>query len=159
MKLTYENLSKILKSENIEPKLQTQPDQLHCLINIGVTDLPFFIRIFPNETLLQIVAFYPLNFKDEQRDSVARLLHMINKDIDVPGFSMEENLKTVFYRLCIPTFDKTMSEAAFTAYIKTIVLAMKSFLSVIHAVATGKMSLERVQREIQKAQSKVNVKV
>lgn len=159
MKLNYTELAKTLQKENIETTIQQQPEQLHFLISIGVTEIPFFLRIFPDGKLLQVVGFYPMNFKEEHKESVARLLHMINKDIDLPGFSMEEQLKTIFYRLCIPCLDKTISELLFTSYIKTVVLAMKSFLNVIHAVGTGKMTLQQVQREIQKAQSKVNVKV
>jgi hypothetical protein len=42
---------------------------------------------------------------------------MLNKELDMPGFCLDETSMTVFYRLVLPTLNKELQEGSFEAFI------------------------------------------
>ena len=112
--------------------------------------IPPFIRLMEGGELVQLIGFLPCNFQGETLYEVARTLHMINREIDLPGFGMEEQAKTIFYRLMVPAPNGQIDEKLVLAYLKSIHLVITSFHQVIQAVASGEMSLMQVIEQLNK---------
>jgi len=145
--LKLDQLQKHLKKNQIESQFQKETDQLCILLKIAEREFPLFIRIFDNNELVQLLAFLPCNFKEETVQDTARLLHLLNKELDIPGFGMDENVAVVFYRCMIPAQNKEISEPIFDAFLNAVQVVCKSFAAVIAAVAYGAVSFEDVVKQ------------
>ena len=66
-----------------------------------------------------MLVFIPIQLKPDAIHDVSRLLHMLNKEMDLPGFGMDENAGVVFYRLMIPAMNKKIDGDLLLAYLKT----------------------------------------
>lgn len=80
---------------------------------------------------------------------------MLNRELDVPGFGMEEQSKTVFYRIMMPAMDNNIDEKLIGAYLDTIKLVMSTFSPAVEAVASGQMSLGAVLDKVREATKQV----
>jgi hypothetical protein len=69
---------------------------------------------------------------------------MLNKELDVPGFGMDEIAGVVFYRLMLPTPNKKIDEELLLAFLKTIEQVCKMFATPIEAVGYGHTTLDEI---------------
>jgi hypothetical protein len=141
------NLNKIqeyLKTKEINAEYQKETDQLYIVFKITEQEFPLFIRIFEGEELLQLLAFLPCNTKKGTINDTGRLLHLLNKELDTPGFGMDESSSVVFYRLMIPIYNKEVTPIFLDAYLNAVQVVCKTFASVIAAVAYGATTFEDV---------------
>ena len=76
---------------------------------------------------------------------------MVNKELDVPGFCLDEASGTVFYRLILPTFQKEINPTIFEAFLNTSQVVCKTFSPAIEAIGNGVMTLEEVIKKAQEA--------
>ena len=144
------NLNKIqahLRSQGIEAELQKETDQLCILLKIAEREYPLFIRIYEGGDLLQLLAFLPCNTKPETLSETARLLHLLNKEIDIPGFGMDEGAEVVFYRCMIPIKDKQIDENLLDSYVRASQTVCQSFAPVVAAVAYGAVTFDEVMKK------------
>ena len=133
-----------LLSQGIEAEIQKETNQLCILLKIADREYPLFIRIYEGEELLQLLSFLPCNTKTSTLADTARLLHLLNKEIDIPGFGMDESADVVFYRCMIPIKNKIIDESLFNSYLNASQVVCQSFSPVIAAVAYGAISYENV---------------
>lgn len=133
-----------LRSLGIESELQTETNQLCILFKIAERDFPLFIRVYEGGELLQLLGFIPCNTKKETVADTARLLHLLNKEIDLPGFGMDENSEVVFYRCMIPAKDKKIDGNILNSYINATQVVCQSFAAVIAGVAYGAATFDEV---------------
>lgn len=145
--LDLNKIGKYLVSQGIEATFQKETDQLYILFKIGDREFPLFLRIYEGGELLQLLAFLPCNTKSTTLADTARLLHLLNKEIDVPGFGMDEGPQVIFYRCMIPAKDKQLDEKILDSYISATHTACQSFAPVIAAVAYGALTFEEVLRK------------
>ena len=103
-----------------------------------------FVRLLPGETLVQVLVFFPCNLKPETASGTGRLLHLLNKDLDLPGFGMDEEAKVVFYRLMVPIKDKKLDKELLHAFLDTCQLVCKTFVNAIVGVAYGSITFEQI---------------
>lgn len=136
-----------LKSKGIPAEHQPETGQLAVLFKIGEREYPLFIRIYDGEELLQLLAFLPCNTKPETRSDTARLLHLLNKEIDIPGFGMDEDSESVFYRCMVPIKEKAIDEKLLDSYINAINVICQSFAPVIAATAYGAATFEEIMKK------------
>ena len=129
-----------------EYNAEDHPDQDQILVKVKVEnyDFPMFLRPIMEGELLQVLTFIPCKVEDGQFADLARLLHMLNKEMDMPGLGMDEASKTVFYRCMAPCFGNVILEKALFAYLNTSHNVVNSFAPVIAAVSAGKASFEEV---------------
>lgn len=136
-----------LRSQGIETELQKETNQLCILLKIAEREFPLFIRIYDGAELLQLLAFLPCNTKSATLADTARLLHLLNKEIDVPGFGMDEGPKVVFYRCMIPVKDKQIDEKILDSYMSATQVVCQSFAPVVAAVAYGAVTFDEVMKK------------
>jgi hypothetical protein len=142
-----------LKSQNIEAEHQAETDQLVVIFKIAEREFPLFVRIYQGGELLQLLSFIPCNTKPETLNDTARLLHLLNKEIDIPGFGMDENSFVVFYRCMVPAQDQQIPTAVFDAYFNAIQVVCKTFAAVIAAVSLGGVTFEEVLQKTKEQQA------
>lgn len=147
--LTLDKLQKYIKSKDIQVELQKETNQLCILLKISEREFPLFIRLFEGNELIQLIAFLPCNTKPATVSDTSRLLHLLNKEIDVPGFGLDENNAVVFYRCMIPVKDNQVDEVIFDAFLNAVQVACKAFAAVIAAVAYGAVTFEEVLKKSQ----------
>ncbi|MDF2550415.1 MAG: hypothetical protein K0S07_1482 [Chlamydiales bacterium] len=140
-----------LLQNGYQPQIQAETNQLYYVHQENGVEFPVFIRIMEGGELVQLIGFLPCNFQEETLYEVARTLHMINREIDLPGFGMEEQAKTIFYRLMVPAPNGQIDEKLTLAYLKSIHLVIISFQQVIKAVASGDMTLSQVIEQLNQA--------
>ncbi|EFB42351.1 hypothetical protein pah_c010o049 [Parachlamydia acanthamoebae str. Hall's coccus] len=149
VKLKLDRIIEYLFSKNYALKLQPEMDQAYLLLKIEGKEHPLFIRILDGENFLQLLVFFPEAIKKGCFNDMARLLHLINKEIDVPGFCMDEENGFVFYRLLIPAINQEIDEGLLETYIKSCELLSKTFSPAIENVANGDLDFETVFQRTQ----------
>lgn len=152
--LKLEDLLGYFQKNKIDAHLQQQTNQLYILYKIGEQEFPVFIRIFEGGELLQLLAFIPCNIVPGALNDTARLLHLLNKELDVPGFGMDENAMVLFYRCMIPAQNQKVDEALLQAYLNSIQVICKTFAAVVVAVATGAATYDEVLKKAQQTEKK-----
>lgn len=140
----YTSIQKHLKSNNIQAELQKENNQLCIVLEAGGRSYPLFIRIMEGGDLLQLLTFLPCNTKDDTVADTARLLHLLNKELELPGFGMEERHHLLFYRSLMPIKDNKIDKLIFNAYLNATQTIGQAFLPVIAAVAYGSLTFAEV---------------
>lgn len=142
--LDLEHIQKHLSSQSIHSKVEPETNQICMMLKIAEREFPLFIRVYEGGEILQLLSFLPCNIKPSALADSARLLHLLNKEIDLPGFGMDEDNKVVFYRSMIPAKDKKINKDIFNALLNATQVVCTSFAPVIAAVAFGTVSFEDV---------------
>lgn len=142
-----------MRKHNYEADIQEDTQQVYTILKIGGKEYPLFLRIFDDGHLLQMLAFIPSPLEKHIVSDMARLLHILNKELDVPGFGMDEMAGIVFYRLMLPTHKKKIEGELLIAFIKTIEQVCKMFAGPIEAVGYGQLTLEEILKKAQDMQS------
>lgn len=133
-----------MQSTGLKAEIQKETNQIVIVFKIDEREFPLFIRIFEGEELLQLLAFIPCNIKSKAMGDTARLLHLLNKELDIPGFGMDESSSVIFYRCMIPVLNKQVEESILNAFINSIQLVCKSFAPIIATVAYGATTFDEV---------------
>lgn len=170
---TPESLLQFMQKHKYESDIQADTQQVYTIFKINQKEFPLFLRVFDEGHLLQLLVFIPchleaneelmlgksqskipsLDSKSEQQKTViadlARLLHLLNKELDVPGFGMDEMAGVVFYRLMLPTPKKKIESDLLHAFIKTVEHVCQMFANPIEAVTSGQMTLDQILAKAQ----------
>ncbi len=147
MKVNEHNLLQSLKALNIDAKVQPETKQIYFIFEHEKAQFPLFIRELHDGELIQVLSFIPITVQKEHAIDLGRLLHMLNKELDMPGFCLDESSMTVFYRLMMPTLKKEFHPELLEALINTSQMVCKSFATVIEALASGAMSLDEILKK------------
>ncbi len=144
MKVTQKALMDAMNKLGYETKIHDDTQQVYTSYNYQESEYPLFIRPLSDGNLIQVITFIPCNIVDSALNDVSRFLHIVNKELDMPGFCCDEDTKTVFYRIVIPCVDQELSQDLFDAYINTSRNICQTFGTVIQALAIGVMTIEEV---------------
>ena len=140
---------KFLKAEQLEPQFQNETGQAYIIHKIHQQDFPVFFRIYEGEELLQILIFFPIQVRPERYNAVARMLHLLNKEIDLPGFGIDEAIGLVFHRVMLPVFDKKIDAPIFKTILNASPKICEQFFSSIVGTATSDLSFEEIIKKSQ----------
>jgi hypothetical protein len=155
--LTLENLKKSLAKHGYDFSSQQETNQLYTILNIDDQEFALFLRVYKEGDLLQIIAFIPSKITEESKSQVARLLHFYNKELDIPGFGMDEISGAIFFRTMVAAPNRKISEEELTKYLSAVQLACKTFYQSIEAIAIGAMTFDDILvkiKEVIEKQSK-----
>ncbi len=135
--LTLDSLFEHLTQSDFEIKRQPETNQIYILFKVQDQDYPVFIRVMDEGELLQLLAFMPISMETKTTNDLARLLHLFNKEIDIPGFGMDETAQVIFYRIILPAIEGKVSGEIVAGYITSIKMITETFFPVIAAVVSG----------------------
>jgi hypothetical protein len=147
--LTLDNLKQHLVNKKLEPQLQPDTDQVFIIFRIASREFPLFFRIYAGGDLLQMLAFIPCMLKPTAINDLARLLHMLNKELDIPGFGVDEVSGVIFYRIMLPASHHEIDPDVVDTLIQSIRNITETFAPVIAAVASGSATFEDVLKKVQ----------
>lgn len=143
-KLNLENIKKFLTGLDLSPELQEDTNQLVIVRTIDKYEFTTFFRVDNGEKykVLQIVSFFPGLYQPHTVSDAARLMHLINKDIDAPGLGMDETTGAMFYRTVIPSFDGMLNTTHLKNALETSRVACKEFWPPVAAIASGSITFQ-----------------
>lgn len=172
--MTPEAILTFMRKSKYEADIQADTQQVYTIFKINQREYPLFLRIFDDGHLLQVLVFIPSHLQANERFALgkekglsagseesastnqrvtvadlARLLHLLNKELDVPGFGMDEAAGVVFYRLMLPTPKKKIDSELLLAFLKTAEHVCKMFSTPIEAVSSGQMTLNQILAKAQ----------
>ncbi len=136
-----------IKSLGYVCHIQDQTGQI-C-VDLPVLDgtLPTFIRIYDTQDLFQIIVIYPMKITDGSLNTVSRLLHILNKEIDLPGFCLDETLNIVFYRMAFPALDGQIHKKLLDTMLVSVQNLSTQFIPPIAQAANGLIDLEELLKK------------
>jgi len=137
-----------LRSQGIDAELQAETNQLCIVFKIAEREYPLFIRIYEGGELLQLLAFLPCTIQTSTFSETARLLHSLNKELDLPGFGMDEVQEVVFYRIMVPVKEKKLDQNLLISYINAIQVVCQSFAPAIAAIAYGQLTFDEMMKRV-----------
>ena len=144
MNISLAALLKFLNDRHYEAKIQTETQQIYAVLKIGGSEFPLFLKVYPSNELLQLLVFMPVPTKKGVEADLARLLHFINKELDLPGFGMDEQNGVAFYRCMIPSPEKKVDPTLLESYLKAIDAVCDQVAPAVLAVATGLKSFNEI---------------
>jgi hypothetical protein len=132
-----------LRENNLQPELHKETGQVYVLFHMNQYEVPIFFLLRQREQLLQIVAYLPYLLPEKSLGETARLLHILNREIDMPGFGLDESEKLLFYRCVLPGIEGRMDKKLFDLYFGTARVACETFMQVIGMIVAGTMTLDQ----------------
>jgi hypothetical protein len=152
IEVNQQSLIEALKNLKLDPHIQQETNQIYCILKHERREFPLFIRLLHDGELIQILTFIPCSIKASQLNDLSRFLHIVNKELDVPGFCIDETSSTIFYRLILPTVKKEIARETFDALINTTQLVLNTFSPAIEAMSQGFMTLDDVLKKAKETQ-------
>ncbi|CUI16329.1 conserved hypothetical protein [Candidatus Protochlamydia naegleriophila] len=147
--MTPEALLAFMQKNKYEADIQSETQQVYTILKVSQKEYPLFLRVFDDGHLLQMLAFIPCQLERNVVPDMARLLHLLNKELDVPGFGMDETAGVVFYRLMLPTPNKKIDGELLLAFLKTVEHVCQMFATPIEAVGFGQTTLDEILEKAQ----------
>lgn len=146
---TPQGLLEYLTQKNYQAKIEEDTKQILVVLEVSGREFPLFFRSYEESDLLQLLVFLPTQIKSGAHNDLARLMHLMNKELDVPGFGMDENSNTIFYRVMLPTIDQTLDERVIESMMKCIHVVCDeiapTLIAVANQIATYQEVLERAK--------------
>lgn len=146
--LTLENIEKYLTGKGLPLQKLVESNQLCCMKNYGAAECPLFFRTTADDSLLQMLLFFPFSIKVGAESDLARFLHYINKKIDLPGFCIDDSSGVIFYRLVLPSYEKKLPKELVGIYLAALEEICSAFIDTIRLVAEGKQSYAIAVKEL-----------
>ena len=156
MTITLENLQSLLKELDLDIEKQKETNQLYAIIDVKQKKYPLFARLMGEGELVQLIAFIPCEMKEEANKDLACLLHLFNKELDIPGFGMDEMARVVYFRTMIPTVNGKLDKTVTKNFLKTIHLAIENFALPIQVIASGQTDYNEMLKKAKDAAASEN---
>jgi len=150
--LNKSSIVEFLNQRDLEATIQDETDQIYVKLAVEKREFPLFLRIYEDTGLLQLLVFLPCSLEKDKVAEMGRLLHMLNKEIDIPGFGMDEMAGVVFFRCIIPSHEKEIHGETLEAFLGTIQTISHSFSPAVEALAAGAVSFEEMLSKAQEMQ-------
>jgi hypothetical protein len=146
--VTLENIQQILSDEGLDVSKQVETDQLYIIFKILEREFPLFIKLSHSGELVQLLMFIPAPLVSQNIPATARLMHVLNKQIDLPGFCIDEDSQVMFYRLMLPAYDQKLDRKLLMMYVNATRSACEAFAALVQGVNQGAISLETVFKQM-----------
>lgn len=160
---TSEALFEFIKKNKFTCEIQK--DLVANTFQIGRKSFTLYLKAMDQGDVLQLLVFLPSHLQPNKHFSatteetasltnsisnlnpsaadLSRLLLLLNKELDLPGFGLDELGGTVYFRLMLPTPKKRIDDELLMTYLKKIQHLCAIFSTPIEAISAGLMSLEQ----------------
>lgn len=135
-----------LRENTLEPELQKETGQVFVIYKIQDFDVPVFFLLRPESGLLQMVGYLPYQIPTKTLADAARMLHILNRELDLPGFGMDESEKLMFYRAVLPCLSGKVDKQLFNMYLGTTRIACDTFMNAIGVIVSGTTTVDEVMK-------------
>lgn len=149
IEMTSEALLDFYREQGLEATADRETGQVLFNLSYEQTQCPVFVRIYPEGQLLQLMMFFPMMMQPKSQGDTARLLHFFNKELDIPGFGMDETAGVCFFRCMIPTNEQKISKEILRGYLDTLRTVCQNFFSSIGVITTRAMTFEALMEKAQ----------
>lgn len=139
---TLDDLIKLFKERNRAVNLQQETNQLYEVMKVEGHEFPLFGRVMEGGSLVQLLLFFPIKIEKKALNDLSRLLHLLNREMDIPGFGLDEEAPVAFYRCMIPTFDGKLPGDVLDGFLRSIQAVCQTFTPAIGAVASAQATYE-----------------
>lgn len=148
LKASPDSLKKFLDEQGLSAQLQPETNQVYVLFKQLNQEFALFLRVYEGGEILQLLTFFPIQVPKDRFAPMARMLHLVNKEIDLPGFGMDEVIGVVFHRIMIPLFDNGhVDEAALLSYLEAVPTICQKFLPIIAGTATSELTFDEILKK------------
>lgn len=138
------SLIAFLTEHHLNPCMQEESGLPYISYPVQGYEIIVFFLLRQESHLLQIMAYLPFKLPKATVSETARMLHILNKELDMPGFGMDEEEELVFYRSVIPCPLRQIDKKLFQTYLTTSRFACTTFLQAIKLLASGEISLHQL---------------
>lgn len=146
--VTLEGLQQFLQQKQFPAEIDEKSKQITSSLPIGGQDYPLFVKVDSN--MVQLILFIPYAMNPQTVNDVARLLHYLNKEIDMPGFGMDETARAIFYRCSLPTTHGQIDPALLDTLLAAFPKIGYAFFPTILAIANGNTRFENILKKLKK---------
>lgn len=147
--LTNDAILSCIKMHEYAADVQKETNQIFTILKIGEREVPLFLRVLEESQLLQLLAFIPCPLEPKKVSDIARLLHMLNKEVDLPGFGMDEVGGVLFYRIMLAAPNKKLDQNMLITYMKVVKNVCELFIPPIETIGFGYATLEDILKKMQ----------
>lgn len=158
MKATIDSLFDFLSKEGYQPKKQPETDQVYTVFIVHGHMFPLFFKLLEEGNLIQMIAFIPPNIVPRMVNDLSRFLHLLNKELDLPGFGIDEQAKISFYRLMLPTLDQEVNTQLLKIYIKAVEMVLNQSARSIISLGTGEESYGSILKKLEETHERLKQK-
>lgn len=152
--LTNDSLLDYLQQKNFDAQIQRETQQLSAHLSVGRESYPFFVKIDSNSGILQLLVFIPYALQTSAAPDISRLLHYCNKEIDLPGFGIDELANAVFYRCVLVGKKGEVSTELLDRLLVAIPKLCETFFPLIIMGMSGKLRFDTVLEKAKKEKGK-----
>jgi len=153
--VTNDALIKAMKEKGREVQVQEETGQILEILKIGEREFPLFIRIMDGNSLVQLLSFFPVTVQEKTIPDLARLLHLLNKELDIPGFGLDETASVAFYRCMIPVVDGEIPDTVFHGFLNSVQIVCETFSPAVEAVAGAHATFEELLKKAEEEKKRV----
>lgn len=147
---TIDDLLKFMLEHKLDAKLQDETNQIYVIFKYLEQEFALFIRLYESEEMLQLLTFFPVQIPKERFDVMARMINLLNKEIDLPGFGMDEGIGIPFHRIMLPLFhEKKIDPVALESYLRAIPKICSQFFPILAGTAGSNLSFEALMKKAQ----------
>ncbi len=125
------------EQKHLDAQLLKPTQQISCPLQVDQVEFPLLVHVDPTGKALQIMMVIPCTMRPKAPIEMARLLHLFNREIDMPGFGMDERSGLVFYRYLFPTHNGQLAAEVFDNVLNSLPLIARAFAPFILDVANG----------------------
>lgn len=151
MKANIQDLLQFLKDNGFPAELQDETGQAYMIFKEKERDFPLFFRFYKGGEFMQLIVFFPYQIEEKIVPEIARLLHLLNKELDIPGFGMDEIDGVAYFRIMMNLQNQEVDEELLKKYIESAKLACKTFGPTVEAVVVGATTVDTLIKNAQKA--------
>lgn len=152
--LTNEGLLEYLRQKNFDVQFQPETKQISAHVVVGRESYPFFVKLDTDSGILQLLVFIPYALQPNTAPDIARLLHYCNKEIDLPGFGIDELVGAIYYRCVLVGTKGEIAEEVLDKALRAIPRLCETFFPIIIMSMSGKMRFDTVLQKAKKEQNK-----
>ncbi|MFA6916747.1 MAG: YbjN domain-containing protein [Parachlamydiales bacterium] len=142
--VTLDSILELLEKNDLNPMLQEETKQVSLSFKLHDADFPMFIKVVHEGDLIQVLQFIPAHLDKNHVSDVARLMHYLNKEMDLPGFGFDENNQMMFFRLVLPTAKHKVDPDLLLAFINAARIACETFAPMIQNVNLGRTRFKEI---------------
>ncbi|MBA3957592.1 MAG: YbjN domain-containing protein [Parachlamydiaceae bacterium] len=140
--LNIKQLLEHLRAQNYDAQFQELTHQVYIVFTIDHREFPLFIKT--DGEVLQLMIFMPCRVEQPVVPDLARVLHLINKELDLPGFGMDENQGLVFYRGFIPSSNGKIESDLLDQILHSMIKLAPTFFPLIAYAVSGTATFNKL---------------